>query len=50
LPTPTYSAHWIADPGLRNAVAHFLDDEKRALKREMAALAGHSPYRQTEDG
>jgi uncharacterized protein len=49
LPTPTYSAHWIADPGLRNAVARFLVDEKQALNHEMAALANHSPYRQTED-
>ncbi len=48
LPTPTYSAHWIADDGFRRAVARFLGEEKRALEHEMAALAGHSPYRRDE--
>ncbi|MBT6096567.1 MAG: N-acetyltransferase [Rhodospirillaceae bacterium] len=49
LPTPTYSAHWIADDAFRNAVARFLGEEKQALAHEMAALAGHSPYRNAED-
>ena len=28
LPVPTYSAHWIPDPGFRRAVAAFLDRER----------------------
>ena len=51
LPRPTYSAHWIAHPGLRRAIAGFLDQERPAVEEEMAALAGLSPYRQAgEDG
>lgn len=50
LPVPTYSAHWIADPALRNAVAHFLERERPAMEAEMAALARHSPYRRTDEG
>lgn len=50
LPVPTYSAHWIADPALRNPVANFLDHERPAMRAEMAALAGHSPYRKDNDG
>jgi predicted N-acyltransferase len=50
LPVPTYSAHWIAHPGLRRAVADFLDRERPAMLREMEALATLSPFRQgTED-
>jgi uncharacterized protein len=46
LPTPTYSAHWIRDPGLGRAVADFLRRERAGLEREMAALAELSPYHQ----
>lgn len=45
LPVPTHSAHWIAHPGLRRAVADFLGAERPAMEREMAALATLSPYR-----
>ena len=34
LPVPTYSAHWVADPGLREAVARYLDHETREIDRE----------------
>jgi hypothetical protein len=45
LPTPTWSAHWIAHPGLRRAVAEFLDHERPAKQAEMAELATFSPFR-----
>ena len=45
LPRPTYSAHWIAHPGLRRAVGGFLEQERPAVQAEMAALAELSPYR-----
>ncbi len=45
LPVETYSAHWIAHPGLSRAVGEFLDRERPAMRREMAALATLSPFR-----
>ena len=45
LPVETYSAHYIADPGLRRAVADYLKRERRAVSREIALLAAESPYR-----
>ena len=45
LPAPTYSAHWIAHPGLRRAVARFLAQERPGIEAEMAALAEDSPFR-----
>lgn len=49
LPVPTYSAHWIAHPGLSRAVAEFLARERPAMEREMAALATLSPFRQVDE-
>jgi uncharacterized protein len=45
LPSETYSAHYIADPGLRRAVADYLTRERRAVAREIALLTEESPYR-----
>ncbi len=44
-PVPTYSAHWIRDPHFRNAVDHFLQQERAEMKRETAALQTLLPYR-----
>jgi len=49
LPKPTYSAHWIAHPGLRDAVAGFLEQERRAVEREMTELEGYSPFKQADE-
>jgi uncharacterized protein len=45
LPVRTYSAHWIADPGFRDALARFLQKETRAVEEEMAELTASSPFR-----
>jgi predicted N-acyltransferase len=48
LPSETYSAHYIADPALRRAVADYLKRERRAVAQEIALLSEESPYRQTD--
>ncbi|HTK34323.1 MAG TPA: GNAT family N-acetyltransferase [Caulobacteraceae bacterium] len=46
LPTPVYSAHYIADPALREPVARYLDQEREAVEAEMAMLeAEYSPFK-----
>jgi predicted N-acyltransferase len=45
MPTPTYSAHWIADRGLRNAVARYLVEERAHNARRREALAEYGPFR-----
>jgi uncharacterized protein len=45
VPTPTFSAHWIAHPGLREAVAGFLSAETPAVAEEAEALAEHAPFK-----
>lgn len=50
LPVPTYSAHWIPDPGFRRAVADFLRRERAAMEEEIALLSEESPYRKDGEG
>lgn len=45
-PVATWSAHFIADPGFRRAVADYLETERRAEESEMEWLEGHMPFRQ----
>ena len=46
LPVPTHSAHWLENPGLRTAVATFLDAERADILAQAEALRALSPYRQ----
>ncbi len=45
LPTATYSAHWIADPGLAQPVARFLAHERAMVEDDIAAQAEEGPFR-----
>jgi hypothetical protein len=45
MPVATYSAHWIADQGFAKAVARYLDEERRHMAQQRAALATYGPYR-----
>ncbi len=45
LPTPTWSAHWIADPRFRSAIRDFLAHETRGMDHYLDEMHGHSPYR-----
>jgi predicted N-acyltransferase len=45
LPSTTYSAHWIAHPGLRRAIAGFLDEERPAMLAQMEELSTLSPFK-----
>ncbi len=47
-PAPTYSNHWIRDPGLREAVERFLQSEAKELEGYTAELDRLCPYRQEE--
>ncbi len=49
-PKAVYSAHWIADPGFRAAIAGFLDKERRAVEAQIAALGEYTPFRKGPAG
>ncbi len=44
-PVPTYSAHYLPDPGFRAAVEDFLEAERRAVAHEIEALDELTPFK-----
>jgi len=45
VPHRTYSAHYIAHEGLRDAVAHYLESERQYVDNDIAVLSEHTPFR-----
>lgn len=48
LPTPTHSLHWINDPGLREAIARYLEAERAAVEEDIEILTSFGPFKKTE--
>ena len=46
LPTPTWSAHWVADPRFADAIQRFLDEETTAVEGYLDELEAHTPFKQ----
>ena len=49
LPDTTYSAHFIADPGLRRAIADYLKRERAYVAEVGRELAESGPFRKAAD-
>lgn len=47
-PSTTRSIHWIGHPGLRHAVASFLDQERASVSEEQRVLSAYTPFRKGE--
>ncbi|SAI12006.1 Uncharacterized protein conserved in bacteria [Bordetella ansorpii] len=48
LPTPTWSAHWVADRRFAEAIQDFLDHETTAVQAYAGELAAHAPFKRQE--
>jgi hypothetical protein len=48
MPATTYSAHYIAHPGLRRAVDDYLSREREAVAEHIQELSEHGPFRKIE--
>ena len=48
-PVTTYSAHYIADPGLRRAIADYLKRERAHVAVATEELAAYAPFRKDKD-
>ncbi|WP_374765040.1 GNAT family N-acetyltransferase [Yunchengibacter salinarum] len=44
-PVTTHSAHWLVDPGFREAVARYLDAEQQEVAAEQVFLNARTPFR-----
>ncbi|MBD9372399.1 GNAT family N-acetyltransferase [Rhizobium sp. ARZ01] len=49
MPITTHSAHYIAHPGLRRAVADYLDRERRDVAETGEWLSEHGPFRKVDN-
>lgn len=49
LPRRTFSAHWIRDPGFRDAVDDFLKRERAAVAGNIAALTELGPFKRVDN-
>ena len=47
VPVETWSAHWVADPGFREAIADFLERERRGIAQDRNFLERRTPFRKT---
>jgi len=47
-PVTTHSAHYIAHPGLRHAIADYLERERSEVEQINDYLEDHSPFRKGE--
>ncbi|HIE89692.1 MAG TPA: N-acetyltransferase [Gammaproteobacteria bacterium] len=45
LPTHTYSAHWIANKSLRDAIDNYLQDERRYVDEEIDYITEQGPFK-----
>lgn len=50
LPTPTWSAHWIADGRFRDGIGRFLDLELADMEDYLVEMRARSPFKQLTDG
>ncbi|WP_414650136.1 GNAT family N-acetyltransferase [Devosia sp.] len=47
-PSTTYSFHWLAHAGLREAVADYLERERRSVEHSQEVLEEYTPFRKGE--
>lgn len=48
VPSSTFSAHWIAHPGLSDAIENYLEHEREHVKMENDILAEHKPFKKVD--
>jgi len=48
LPVATHSLHWFADAEFRDAVARYIEAERRTVDHEIEVLTGYGPFRRAD--
>jgi predicted N-acyltransferase len=48
LPTPTWSLHWVGDPGFADAIGNYLKAERAAIEEEIEVLTEYGPFKRIE--
>ena len=47
-PVTTYSSHYLAHPGLRNAIGDYLANERQAIARNVDVLSHYTPFKKEQ--
>ena len=47
LPSPTWSLHWMRDPGFASAVGEYLQAARDAVDEEISVLTDYGPFKKT---
>ena len=45
LPVTTHSLHWIQDPGFRDAIDRYLQEEREAVSQDVEVLTNYGPFK-----
>ncbi len=45
LPVTTHSLHWIQDPGFRDAIHRYLQEEREAVSQDVEVLTSYGPFK-----
>ena len=48
LPRPVHSLHWLAEPAFADAVADYLEAERRAVDEEIEVMTSYGPFRRID--
>ncbi|MEM9576371.1 MAG: GNAT family N-acetyltransferase [Pseudomonadota bacterium] len=48
MPNATWSLHWVADPGFRDAIGRYLKAESDAVDEEISILTEYGPFKRIE--
>ncbi|MCV3271621.1 GNAT family N-acetyltransferase [Roseobacter sinensis] len=48
LPAPTWSLHWVNDPGFSKAIGDYLEAERAAVDEEITVLTEYGPFKRAE--
>ena len=48
MPVTTHSLHWINDPGLRDAIGRYLEEEAKAVAEDIEILTAYGPFKSVQ--
>ena len=48
LPSPTWSLHWVGDPGFADAIGAYLKAEREAIDEEINVLTAYGPFKRAQ--
>jgi len=48
LPVTTHSLHWVGDKGFSDAIARYLQEERKAIEQDIEVLTDYGPFKKIQ--